>query len=96
MSKVVADTYRHSGASSDAITLDSSGNVTVNGNLTVSGSQTIAGSQTVSVADGCIFTNNQTISNAYTFPATKNGLSAGPVTLSATVTIPSGATWSVV
>ena len=90
MSKVVADTYRHSGASSDAITLDSSGNVTINGNLTVSGSQT------VSVADGCIMTNNQTISNAYTFPATKNGLSAGHITLSATVTIPSGATWSIV
>jgi len=35
MSKVIANTYRHSGASSDAITLDSSGNVTFNG--TVSG-----------------------------------------------------------
>ena len=90
MSKVVADTYRHSGASSDAITLDSSGNVTINGNLTVSGTGY------VSAADGCILTNDQTISNAYTLPATKNGVSAGPITLSATVTIPSGASWSIV
>lgn len=34
MSKVIANTYRHSGASSDAITLDSSGNVTFNGTVT--------------------------------------------------------------
>ena len=34
MSKVIANTYRHSGASADAITLDSSGNVTFNGTVT--------------------------------------------------------------
>lgn len=34
MSKVIANTYRHSGASSDAITLDSSGNITFNGTVT--------------------------------------------------------------
>ncbi len=40
MSKVIANTYRHSGASTDAITLDSSGNVTFPGNLTVTGTVT--------------------------------------------------------
>ena len=40
MSKVIANTYRHSGASTDAITLDSSGNATFPGNLTVTGSVT--------------------------------------------------------
>ena len=34
MSKVIANTYRHSGASTDAITLDSSGNITFNGTVT--------------------------------------------------------------
>ena len=34
MSKIIANTYRHSGASTDAITLDSSGNVTFNGTVT--------------------------------------------------------------
>ena len=90
MSKVVADTYRHSGASSDAITLDRSGNCTINGNLSVSGSHI------VTVADGCMLQNNQTISNAYTLATGKNFLSAGPITLSATVTIPSGGNWSIV
>ena len=40
MSKVIANTYRHSGASTDAITLDSSGNATFPGNLTVTGTVT--------------------------------------------------------
>ena len=40
MSKVIANTYRHSGASADAITLDSSGNATFPGNLTVTGTVT--------------------------------------------------------
>ncbi len=90
MSKIVADTYRHSGASADAITLDSSGNCTINGNLSVTGSQSH------SVADGCMYLNNQTISNAYTIVSGKNAMSDGPITLSATVTIPSGASWSIV
>ena len=34
MSKIIANTFRHTGASSDAITLDSSGNVTFNGTVT--------------------------------------------------------------
>ena len=41
MSKIVANTFRHSSASSDAITLDSSGNCTISGDLNVTGSQTL-------------------------------------------------------
>ena len=37
MSKVIANTFRHTAASSDAITLDNSGNATINGNLSVTG-----------------------------------------------------------
>jgi len=40
MSKVIANTYRHSGASTDAITLDSSGNATFPGNVTITGTVT--------------------------------------------------------
>ena len=34
MSKLIANTFRHTAASSDAITLDSSGNITFNGTVT--------------------------------------------------------------
>jgi hypothetical protein len=49
-------------------------------------------------ADGCIQLNNQTISNSYTFSASQNGVSAGPITISAgiTVTVTSGSSWSIV
>ena len=40
MSKVIANTFRHTAASSDAITLDNSGNATINGNITLSGTVT--------------------------------------------------------
>jgi hypothetical protein len=48
------------------------------------------------VADGCVYENSQTISNNYTMSTNKNGMTAGPVTVSATVTIPSGSSWSIV
>ena len=48
------------------------------------------------VADGCIYENNQTISSNYTMPSGKNGMSAGPITVSGSVTIPSGSHWVVV
>ena len=48
------------------------------------------------VADGCVYENAQTISNNYTMSTNKNGMSAGPITVSATVTIPSGSSWSIV
>ena len=49
-------------------------------------------------ADGCIQLNNQTISNNYTFTAGQNGVSAGPITISAgvTVTVTSGCGWAIV
>ena len=48
------------------------------------------------VADGCIYLNNQTISSNYTMPSGKNGMSAGPITISGSVTIPNGGSWSIV
>jgi hypothetical protein len=48
------------------------------------------------VADGCIYLNNQTITSSYTMPSGKNGMSAGPITISGSVTIPSGGSWSIV
>ena len=68
-----------------------SAGVTVSGDLTVTGS-----APSPAVADGCIYENSQTISNNYTMTTNKNGMSAGPITVSATVTIPSGSSWSIV
>jgi len=48
------------------------------------------------VADGCIYENSQTISSTYTMTTNKNGISAGPITVSGTVNIPSGSTWAIV
>ncbi len=48
------------------------------------------------VADGCIYLNNQTITSSYTMPSGKNGMSAGPITISGSVTIPNGGSWSIV
>jgi hypothetical protein len=39
------------------------------------------------VADGCIFENDQTISNNYTIAAGKGAHSVGPITVNATVTV---------
>lgn len=46
MSKLLVDALRHTSASSDAVTLDSSGNITVEGNLTVDGTSTLTGAVT--------------------------------------------------
>ncbi len=50
------------------------------------------------VADGCIYENSQTISNNYTITTNKNAMSAGPITIAngATLTIPSGSTYTIV
>ena len=45
------------------------------------------------VADGCIFENDQTISNNYTIAAGKGAHSVGPITVNATVTV--NGTWVV-
>ena len=50
------------------------------------------------VADGCIYENSQTISSNYTISTNKNAMSAGPITVAngATLTIPSGSTYTIV
>ena len=40
-----------------------------------------------SVADGCIYENDLTISNDHTIAATKGAHSVGPITVNATVTV---------
>jgi hypothetical protein len=54
---------------------------------------TPAGSGTV--ADGCIYLNNLTISNNYTIPAARGAHSVGPITYApgVTVTVSSGSRW---
>ena len=47
-------------------------------------------------AGGSVYECAQTISSNYTMSSNKNGVSAGPITVSATVTIPSGSYWSIV
>ena len=56
---------------------------------------------TGAATDKTVYLNNQTITTNYTLPAApiiKNGLSAGPITISAgvTVTVPAGQAWSIV
>ena len=46
MSKILVDQIRSNSASSDALTLDGSGNVTVPGNITLSGNATLSGTAT--------------------------------------------------
>jgi hypothetical protein len=48
MSKLIANTIRHTGGSADNITLDNSQNVTVEGNATVDGTSTLTGNVTCS------------------------------------------------
>lgn len=50
------------------------------------------------VANGCIYENSQTISSNYTISTNKNAMSAGPITVNAsvTITIPSGSTYTIV
>jgi hypothetical protein len=51
-----------------------------------------------SLAGGVIFENGQTISANYTMTTSKNGISAGPITINTgvTVTIPTDSTWVIV
>lgn len=48
-------------------------------------------------ANGCIYENNLSITSNYTLTANKNGMSVGPITVAAgvTVTVPSGQRWVV-
>lgn len=49
-------------------------------------------------AGGLIWENDQTAAVSYTMTANKNGLTAGPITIASgvTITIPSGAAWTIV
>ena len=78
-----------------------SGGVTVTGTVaatayTGDGSSLTGVASTV--ADGCIYENSQTISNNYTITTNKNAMSAGPITVAsgATLTVPSGSTYTIV
>ena len=55
-----------------------------------------SGGGDVTVADGCIYLNNQTITADYTIPAGKNGMSAGAIKFDGTVTVPTGSAYHVV
>lgn len=50
------------------------------------------------VANGTAIQNNTSITTDYTFPANRNAVSAGPITINTgvTVTISSGSEWSIV
>lgn len=47
---------------------------------------------------GVFYENNQVVAADYTLTAGKNAMSAGPISINSgvTVTVPSGATWSIV
>jgi archaellum component FlaF (FlaF/FlaG flagellin family) len=50
------------------------------------------------VANGTAIQNNTSITSDYTFPANRNAVSSGPITINTgvTVTISSGSEWSIV
>jgi len=64
--------------------------------LATSGSGTLSwASVSSTVADGCIYLNNLTISNNYTIPAARGAHSVGPITYApgVSVTVSSGSRW---
>lgn len=63
--------------------------------LTYNGTTWVNSTPSGAVASGAIYENSQTITANYTLTAGKNGLSAGPITISSgiTVTVPSGSVW---
>ena len=82
MSKLITNTIRHTGGSADNITLDNAKSVTVEGEL--------------HAATGIVQTA-QTISTSVTLTANYNAMSVDPTVASGvTVTVPSGATWSII
>jgi hypothetical protein len=58
----------------------------------------IGGGATGGSSDDVFYENGQTVTTSYTLSTGKNAMSAGPVTINAgaTVTIPSGQSWSIV
>lgn len=63
-------------------------------NLTAGGGAAATGGG----SDQVFFENGQTVTTSYTIPAGKNAMSAGPITIAdgATVTVPSGTSWTIV
>lgn len=59
---------------------------------------TVGGGATGGAGNAAFFENDQIISQDYTLTAGKNAMSAGPITIATgkTVTVPTGATWSIV
>ena len=57
-----------------------------------------AGGATGGGTDDVFYENSQTVTTSYTLTASKNAMSAGPITINsgATVTVPSGASWVIV
>ena len=58
----------------------------------------IGGGATGGSSDDIFYENGQTVTASYQLTANKNAMSAGPITINAgvTVTVPSGASWTVV
>ena len=56
------------------------------------------GGEVVILRNGVFYENDQTVTQNYTLTAGKNAMSAGPVTVNSgvTVTVPTGAAWTVV
>lgn len=81
-------------AALQAVAPGASGNVLTSNGTTWASSAPAGGA----AASGAIYENSQTISANYTISAGKNGLSAGPITISSgvTVTVPSGSVWTIV
>lgn len=57
--------------------------------------QEVVGGGESTVADGCIYLNNQVITSDYVFPLGKNGMSGGPISIDGSVEVGDG-TWTIV
>ena len=84
--------------STEWATIVGGSNVTVansNGAITITAA---GGGATGGSTDKVFFENDQTVTTNYTLTASKNAMTAGPVTINsgATVTIPSGASWVII
>ena len=62
---------------------------------TVATWQEVVGGGEGTVADGCIYLNNQVITSDYVFPLGKNGMSGGPISIDGSVEVGDG-TWTIV
>ena len=89
------DIHAHGNISAD-------GDITIGGDIHLDGAITGDGSGLENVptpflqADDCIYLNNQVITNDYTMPVGKNGMTAGDVTVNGEVFIPEGSDWHIV